>query len=194
MIKRTAVLFSFAAVLMLTAGTLDAKPARFGIDMSHSKVGFAIDHLVINKTFGAFKTVDSTLLFDKDAPETLKVDVSIDVASVDTDNEKRDKHLLAADFFDAAKFPKITFKSNKVWKKDGEYFVRGTLTMHGVSKEINIPFKVKGPITDPWGMIRLGIEGKVTLNRKDFGVNGGGAMVGDTVDVFLNLEFVSKKK
>src|SRR6185295_3137577 len=121
-------------------------------------------------------------------------------ASIDTNVPDRDKHLRSADFFDVEKFPEITFKSKSI-KATGKdaYNVTGTLTMHGVSKEVTLPVTFQGEAKDPWGNTRAGFGTSTTLNRKDYGIvwnkalDAGGALLGDEVKVEINLETVKKK-
>lgn len=184
-------------------GMAESLPAgdfiEYQLDKAHSSVSFTIRHMMVSKVRGNFGDFDLTLKENvKDIGKSV-VDVTIKAGSIDTGNEKRDNHLRSADFFDAAKFPEITFKSKGV-KKDGDnYVLSGTLTMHGVSKEIDIPFEILGRLTDPKGNKRIGIEGSAKLSRKDFGLkwnrtlDKGGVVVGDTVKIEILLEGISRK-
>src|SRR6185369_4317390 len=113
--------------------------------------------------------------------------------------KQRDDHLRTADFFDAAKFPTITFKTTKVEKKDGQVTLVGDMTMRGVKKEVRLPVTMSGPVKDQQGNMRVGLEGKLTLNRKDFGINynavleNGAAMVGEEVAIEIDVEAVLQK-
>lgn len=158
-------------------------------DAAHSSVGFAIKHLAVSTTRGEFDKIEATLTGDPKKPASLVAEVTIQVASVNTKNEKRDEHLRAPDFFDAAKFPTITFKSEKVEVKGGKNVMVGTLTMHGVAKKVEIPFELSGPVVDPWKQTRVGLEGAFTLNRQDYGVAGGVPAVGDEVKIEISTEF-----
>src|SRR5262249_15611538 len=122
---------------------------------------------------------------------------SVKTASVDTNEPKRDTHLKSPDFFDVEKFPAMTFKSTRVVKKsDTQFDVTGTFTLHGVSKEITLTVTLVGFVKDPWGNERVGFETKTALNRKEFGLvwnktlDGGGLLVGDSVDVAITIEAV----
>jgi polyisoprenoid-binding protein YceI len=97
--------------------------------------------------------------------------------------------LRAPDFFDAAKFPTITFKSEKVEVKGGKNYMVGTLTMHGTPKKIEIPFELTGPVEDPWKQTRIGLEGALTLDRTEYGVAGGVPAVGKEVKIDISSEF-----
>ena len=149
---------------------------------------------------GRFGNFEGTLQIDPAKPEASSVTFTIKAASISTNDDKRDTHLRSPDFFDAEKFPDITFKSTKVAPagKD-KYDVTGTLTMHGVSKEITLPVAFLGYAKDPWGNERAGFDLSTKLNRKDYGINwnkvldAGGTMLGDDVDVSVSLETVKKK-
>jgi polyisoprenoid-binding protein YceI len=170
---------------------------KWNLDTVHSHVGFSVRHLMISKVNGHFKVWSGTLVTDEANPANSSVEVEIDAASIDTREEKRDEHLRSADFLDAAKYPKITFKSTKVAKADDDrYNVTGTLTIHGVSKEVVLDTEFAGRQKDPWGGERSGFSAKTTINRQDFGLTfnmpleGGGVMVGDKVTITLEIEAV----
>jgi polyisoprenoid-binding protein YceI len=189
-------LFAAAALSLLAA--LPMKAETFAIDAGHSEVGFQVRHL-ISQTRGRFNEFSGTVNLDAKNLTGSTVDFTIKAASIDTNAPDRDKHLRSADFFDTDKFPEITFKSKSI-KTTGKdtYAVTGTLTMHGVSKEITLPVSYLGQAKDPWGGTRAGFEAETTLNRKDFGivwnkaVDNGGVLLGDDVKVSINLETVKK--
>lgn len=174
------------ASLLLVAG---AQAQSWNFDASHSDVAFAIKHLAVSTVHGGFDKVDGKLTGDPTKPTSLAAEVTIQVASVNTKSEKRDEHLRSPDFFDAAKFATITFKSEKVEVRAGKNVLLGTLTMHGVSKKVEIPFDLSGPVVDPWKNNRIGLEGAFTLNRQDYGVAGGAPVVGDEVKIEISAEF-----
>ena len=168
-------------------------------DLPHSSIAFKISHMVVSKVKGHFNDFSVTIKEDPEDITKSSVAVVIKTASIDTGNERRDNHLRSADFFDAEKYPEITFHSNRIEKKGDKYVAEGTLNMHGVSKEITIPFEITGKIKDPWGNTRAGIEASTKLDRKDYGLNWnktldkGGLMVGNEVKIEILLEVVSKK-
>jgi polyisoprenoid-binding protein YceI len=191
-----AVAFALAVAPALAFG----QTSTWSLDPVHSHAGFSVRHMVISNVHGEFSKISGTLILDEKDVTKSSVEASIDVASVDTREPKRDEDLRSANFFDVAKFPTITFKSTKVEKagKDG-LKVTGDLTMHGVTKPVVL--KVTGPtpeVKDPWGMTRRGISATTKLDRKDYGVSfsavleGGGAVVGNEVNVEIEAEFIKK--
>ncbi|MCX6996744.1 MAG: YceI family protein [Kiritimatiellaeota bacterium] len=193
MSKRAAAVILGAAAL-LAAGSAPA--ATYQVDPVHSQVGFAVQHLVISEVHGVFKEFSGTVEYDGSDPATLKVNGQVKVTSLDTRNEQRDTHLRSKDFFDVAQFPAATFASTGAVKRGDQIVIQGKLTLHGVTKAVELPIKLAGPIKDPWGKLRLGIKASGTLNRQDFGVkwsqklDSGGLVVADEVEVTLNVEAV----
>ncbi len=169
---------------------------KYAIDPVHSSVGFSIRHLLISNVKGDFNEFSGTIEFDEADITKSSVDVVIKTASIDTDNVNRDQHLASADFFDAEKFPEITFKSSKIEKSENGLTMTGLLTMHGVTKEIIIPFEFIGKVKDPMNNEVVGFEGKTTLDRKEFGItwnktlDEGGLALGNEVKIELNIEAV----
>ena len=187
-----------ALVLALGFGTVSAQ-GTYGIDSSHSSVGFKVRHLV-SKVSGGFNEFDGTIVSDVGNLDASSVEFTIQATSIDTKNEKRDGHLRSADFFDVEKYPEITFKSSKITKIDGDSFaVAGTLTMHGVSKEITLTVDFLGEMT-AMGGTRAGYELTTSLNRKDFGISwnraldAGGFVLGDDVEISIDLEVIKQEK
>jgi polyisoprenoid-binding protein YceI len=190
--------------LTAAAALLAASPAlaadTWVIDKNHSEASFQIRHLM-SKVRGYFKDYAGTISVDPAKPESATVEFTLKTASIDTANEGRDKDLRSANFFEVEKFPEITFKSTKV-KAAGKdkYDVTGTLTMHGVAKEVTLPVQFLGFGKDPWGNEKAGFSTDVTLNRKDFGIvwnktlDTGGALLGDDVLVSFNLQAAKKKE
>jgi polyisoprenoid-binding protein YceI len=160
-------------------------------------VGFKVRHLV-SKVSGEFTDFDGTFVVDLEKLGQSEVEFTIKTASIDTKNEKRDQHLRSPDFFDAETHPEITFKSSKITKIDNDSFaVAGTLTMRGVSKEITLSVDFLGEMT-AMGGTRSGWELTTTIDRMDFGVSwnraleGGGAVLGDDVEVNIALALVKQ--
>jgi polyisoprenoid-binding protein YceI len=185
--------------LALLAFASSAFAADYALDTAHSKVGFSVAHLVISSVDGRFSDFAGTVSYDAEDITKTSVSVSIKTASINTDNEKRDGHLRSPDFFDAEKFPEITFSGDKVVKKDKGHVVVGKLNMHGVEKTIELPFEIKGPINSR-GKGLIAIQAHMTLGRKDFGLTWsktmetGGLVVGDEVTIELILEATEQKE
>jgi len=170
---------------------------KWNFDLVHSHVGFSVRHLMISKVNGHFKVWSGTLETDEANPGAGNVTVEIDAASIDTREPQRDEHLRSADFLDATNHPKITFQSSKVVKvEDDRFNVTGILTIRGVGREVVLDTEFAGRQKDPWGGERVGFSAKTSIDRKDFGLtfnmplDGGGVMVGDKVNITLEIEAV----
>lgn len=190
-LKTTIILL--AALVVAAARPVSAADA-YDIDFAHSSVAFSVKHMMVSNVKGSFDKFTGTISYDPDNIENSAVQFSIDVSSVNTRNERRDNHLRSADFFDAANHPEITFKSDKISKKGDGYVATGTLVIHGVSRKIDLPFVLNGPVATPRGKMVLGVEADHRLNRKDFGLewnrtlDNGGVLVSDEVKIEINLE------
>ncbi len=168
----------------------------YSVDKAHSSIGFTVSHLVVSKTTGNFNDYDGQIQFNPDDLANAKFDFTVKVAGIDTKNEGRDKHLKGADFFDAEKYPDIVFKTSKVELQSGnDYLVTGELTMKGVTKELQLPVKIAGPVPNPMGGGQvLGIESHFVINRQDYGVSwnktmdNGGVVVGNEVQIAVMIE------
>lgn len=182
-----------AALSVSIAGGVSAAD-QYGIDIVHSSIQFSVKHMLISNVKGTFDKFDGVIKYDPENIANSSVEVTIDVASINTKDQKRDDHVRSEEFLDASKHPNITFKSNKIVKKDDGYVAVGTLTIRGVSKEVELPFVLNGPITNPWGQTVIGIEIEFKLNRQDYGVkwnktmDSGGLVVGDDIKIEINLE------
>src|SRR5689334_6616848 len=145
-------------------------PEVYAIDKVHSEAAFQVRHLV-TKVRGRFTDFEGQVRIDRDRPEESSVAFSIDAASVDTDVADRDTHLKSPDFFDVAKYPRITFASSAIRPRgDDRYDVTGTLTLRGVAREVTLPVTFLGSARDPWGNERVGFELETKLDRKDYGI------------------------
>jgi len=165
------------------------------IDRAHSDIFFTVRHMVITKVRGRFLKWDGTLVLDEQDLSKSRVEVSIDAASISTSDEKRDGHLRSADFLDAEKFPKLTFKSTKVEKVSGDRLkVTGDLTIRDVTKSVTLDVEQLGKAKDPWGNNKIAFNGKVAIQREEFGakwnqaLEAGGVLVGKQVDIDLELQ------
>jgi polyisoprenoid-binding protein YceI len=190
-------------IITCAVGALIASTAlasdTYKVDPAHSSVNFSIDHMVVNTVHGRFRQFEGTISVDPDNNNALTAaNGTIQAKSIDTDIDKRDNHLRSPDFFDAEKFPTITFESTEV-KKDGNTQVLvGKFTMHGVTKDVSLPFTLKGPIKSPMGGSVMGLEINAKINRKDYGltwnkvIEAGGLMVGEDVTIQINAELVKQ--
>jgi polyisoprenoid-binding protein YceI len=184
----TAVLTSFC----LSSGVRAAD--SYKIDPTHTVVGFSVKHMVINKVKGRFTEFSGTVVLESNAIQQAKG--IIESKSVDTGIAARDTDLRSASFFDVTKYPTITFTSKRVEKRGEDTVLIGDYTMHGVTKELALPFTLSGPIKDPWGNRRIGFEARAKLNRKDFGLTynkaleTGGLVVGEDIEIEINAEAV----
>ncbi len=187
---------TFAAVLIMAAAATAAD--TYKIDPVHSRVEFTVRHLVIANVRGNFTDFSGTIVYDPIDLAKSSVDVTIKSASISTGNPDRDKHLKSPDFFDAEKFPEITFKSDRIEKKGEKFVAVGKLTMRGVTKEVTIPFEYLGTAKDPYGNFRIGFEGATSVNRQDYGISwnkaldNGGVLVGDEVKIELGVEAIKQ--
>jgi polyisoprenoid-binding protein YceI len=181
-----------AAVLALAA--VPAGGATYSIDKTHSEASFQVRHLV-TQTRGTFGDFSGTIQFDHQNPQNSVVEFTIEAATIDTAVPDRDQHLRSADFFDVARYPRITFRSTRIAPSaNGTFLVTGQLTMRGVTKEITLPVTYAGEVRDPWGNTKAGFSTETTLDRKDFGIvwnaalDQGGVLLGDQVKISINLE------
>jgi len=170
----------------------------WAIDPVHSRVGFAVKHMGIATVRGGFESFAGTLRSGDD-PASVTMTLTIDVASIDTSDEKRDAHLRSPDFFDAEVYPTLTFTSTEITPIDDETLrVAGDVTMHGVTRPIELEAVVQGTDTDPWGNQRIGLEIAGQLNRGDFGMTfnqalgSGNVLVSDRVKLSLDVSLVEQ--
>jgi polyisoprenoid-binding protein YceI len=176
--------------------TTTTQAATFTIDPVHSHVEFAIRHLMLSKVRGRFSTVSGSLALEADGtPAAVNADIEVD--SIDTRDAQRDGHLKSPDFFDAATFTHIRFASTGVTKDGDKIHIAGNLEIHGVTQPVVLKAEFLGRATDPWGKKRVGFEATTTINRKDFGMSfnqaleTGGVMLGETVEIDLQIEAVA---
>jgi len=187
---------------MILAIPYAAVASTWNIDPDHSNLGFKIKHLMVSNVKGNFEKFSGAVeINDKDMTKS-KVEVTVDTNSVNTNVKKRDDHLRSADFFDVAKYPTMTFVSKKVTVVGPDKLkVIGDFTLHGVTKEVMLD--LEGPTAeskDPWGNTRKGATATTKINRKDFGLmwnqalETGGVLVGDEVDITLEVEMIKKQQ
>ena len=173
----------------------DYRVGTWKLDPTHSELSFTVRHLAISKVRGVFRDFDVTVVAPED-PAGLSVEATVEVASVDTNQQARDNHLRTSDFFLVEEHPTMTFRSTRI-QNDGEQFtLNGELTLRGVTRSVLLRGEASELITDPWGAARLGVTASTTLNRRDFGVNwnqaleAGGFTLGDEVKVEVELQLV----
>lgn len=197
--KTTAKIILAIAFGLFVNITLNAQ-TKWNLDNSHSKVGFTVTHLVISEVDGNFKSFTGTMTAAKPDFTDAQIEFSVDVASINTDNEQRDNHLKSDDFFNAEKYPKMTFKSILMKKiNDKQYELFGNLTIRDVTKKVKFTVTYGGTVKDPWGNIKAGFKATTTINRKEFGLKwgavteAGGAVVSDEVTINIGAEFNQEK-
>ena len=195
-------MFRFISSLLLTVliTTGPALGATYSIDKAHSTVGFKIRHLV-GQVRGVFADFEGAFDFDEKNPSKSKGSVTIQTASINTQESKRDEHLKSVDFFDASKFPVMKFESAKVSKKGkDELELAGNLTIRDVTKPVKLNVLMGGIAKDPWGNTRSGFSATAKINRKDFGIvwnktlDAGGLLIGDEVFITIEIEAIEKKE
>jgi polyisoprenoid-binding protein YceI len=175
-----------------------AEAATWKVDQAHTTVGFSVKHL-FTRVQGRFDEFEGTIDFSPENPKAAKVSGTIQAASINTNNAKRDKHLRSDDFFDVEKYPTLSFESTGVpeVEEDGGAsagVVEGNLTIHGVTKSVVIEVAYIGQGADPWGNVRAGFTAELEINRKDYGLNWnevletGGVLVGDTITIQIDVE------
>ena len=170
---------------------IDDITGDYTIDTSHSRLGFVARHAMVTKVRGQFGAFEGTARIDEANPSSSKVDLTIQVASVDTGSADRDGHLKSGDFFDVETYPTITFTSTEVKRDGSDWAVTGDLTIKDVTKPVTIEFEHTGSARDPFGNLRVGFEGETTINRKDWGLTWNAALEtgGVLVSEKIKLEF-----
>lgn len=185
---------------VLTALPALANAATWKIDPDHAFIEFKVRHLMVSSVKGVFTNVDGTIEADDADLAKARVSVTIDTASIDTNNAKRDEHLRSPDFLDVAKFPTMTFVSKQVLLDNGKVGkVIGDLTIRGTTREVTLDISEFTPaFKDPWGLLRRGATATAAINRKDFGLTWnkvletGGVAVGDEVRISLDIELIGQ--
>lgn len=195
--KHTAALVSLAIGIFSPAASL---AANWDIDQAHSIATFSVRHMMVSNVRGAFGGIKGTVEFDEKNPAKSKVDISIDVSTIDTRDAKRDRHLKSAAFFDTAKHPKMTFKSKRITKNGKGWKVVGDLTIRGVKKEVTLDAEVSKAMKSLSGKTVVGVHATIKINRQDFGVSwnktldAGGILVSNEVKITIDLELVKNTK
>ncbi|HSQ46561.1 MAG TPA: YceI family protein [Lutibacter sp.] len=187
--KKLSILIAVFGISLMSA------QSKWNIDASHSAIRFAVDHMVISEVEGIFSTYEGSIITTKADFSDAKINFTVDVNSVNTDNAKRDEHLRGADFFETEKYPKMTFVSTSVQKTgENKYNLKGKLTLHGVTKEITLAMTYGGTTKDPWGNTKAGLKVTGVINRTDFGLKynsvleAGSLMIGEEVTITAKVE------
>ncbi|MCU7821033.1 YceI family protein [Kitasatospora sp. DSM 101779] len=171
------------------------------LDLAHSRIGFVARHAMVTKVRGSFQKFDGTARLDGSDPSRSTAQVVIRTESIDTGVEQRDQHLRTNDFLDAPNHPEITFRTSSVEPRSAtEYRVTGDLTVKDTTRPVAIDFEYTGNAVDPYGNLRVGLEGSVTISRKEFGVTwnaaleGGGVLVGDKIVLEFDLSAIKQSR
>lgn len=183
-----------AAFATLISGLAIAQ-SNYVLDKSHSRIGFEISHLAISSVDGNFKDYQGTIVWDDKDLSKSKMNVTIQAASINTDADKRDEHLRAPDFFDVAKYNTIQFQSSKITSQGGnKYLAQGALTLRGVTKNVQIPFTMAGPIQNPYKQTLRAFKGSFTINRLDYQIGSAipAAVVGNEVTISITAEAIQQ--
>jgi polyisoprenoid-binding protein YceI len=187
----------FAVMIFSMTGQSQTK---WNLDNSHSNVKFTVTHLLISEVDGHFKTFEGSMAASKPDFTDAKIEFSVDVNSISTDNEMRDNHLKGDDFFNAEKFPKMKFSSLEFKKiNDKKYELTGNLTIRDVTKKVKFDVVYGGQTKDPWGNQKVGFKAQTTVNRLEYGLKwntlteAGGAVVGPEVEITINVAFAKEK-
>ena len=183
---------------MTTATATDTTnlTGTYTLDPAHSTIGFVARHAMVTKVRGSFDDFEGTIVVDGSNPSASTAAVTIQAASIDTRNADRDAHLKSNDFFNMDEFPEITFASTAVTSDGDDYTLTGDLTIKGVTKPVTIDFEFTGAATDPFGNHRIGFEGSVDVNRKDWGIEWnapletGGVLVSEKVKLTFDVSAI----
>jgi len=196
--RTTALLAAALAVGVLAPAAAQspaAAPHTWTIDQSHTTAGFSVKHMMVTNVHGTFGKVEGTITYDGADVSTIAADITIDAASINTNNERRDTHLRSADFFDVENHPTLTFRSKRVEEVgDGRFRLIGDLTMRGVTKEVALDVEGPSPVINAGRVFKVGASASTTINRQDFGLTwnrmleAGGVTVGDEVKITLEIE------
>lgn len=182
--------------------TTQNRRTRWEIDPTHASAGFRVRHLMLAHVRGELGPVTGSAIIDEADPARSQVEASIDVRGIDTREAKRDEHLRSADFFDVERYPTVTFRSTDVRRGKGDaWLLTGELGIRGVTKPITLEIDELPPaVKDPWGNVKRGVTARGKLNRKDYGLTwnvaleAGGMLVGENVDIELEIELTQSKE
>jgi polyisoprenoid-binding protein YceI len=197
---KNSIKFLFVVALAVCISSIAGAQDKWNLDKAHAGVKFTVTHMLISEVEGSFKTFDGSMTASKPDFTDALINFTVDVASISTDNEMRDKHLKSDDFFNAEKFPKMTFKSSSFKKvSDKKYELTGDLTIRDVTKKVKFDVTFGGTMLDPYGNTRAGFKATGTINRLDYGLKwnklteAGGAIVSSDVNLVISAEFTKGK-
>ncbi len=197
---KTTIRIIIAILIVISFGSKSNAQATWNLDPNHTNVKFTATHMVISEVDGHFKTFAGSMTASKPDFTDAKIDFTVDVASITTDNDMRDNHLKSDDFFNAEKFPKMTFKSVSMKKISGnKYELTGDLTIRNITKRVKFAVVYGGTVKDPYGNTKAGFKATTTIDRLGFGlkwnslIETGGAVVGKDVVININAEFTLAK-
>lgn len=183
----------------MTTTANNSSPARWTIDPSHSSVGFSVRHMMITNVRGEFQRLAGEVRFDPGDLDASEVTATVEAASINTREAKRDEHLRSADFFDAERFPALTFASKRIARTGDGYEVVGDLTIRDVTREVRLAVEdVTAEHADPWGNRRIGASAKTKIRRSEFGITWnaalelGGVLVGDEITITIEVSLVKR--
>ena len=192
--------FLLPVMLIFSMINMGSAQTKWALDNAHTGIKFTVSHLVISEVDGSFKTFTGSMTASKEDFTDAQIDFSVEVNSISTDNDMRDKHLKSDDFFNAEKFPKMTFKSISFKKLSPKaYELYGNLTIRDVTKKVKFHVTYGGTVKDPYGNIKAGFKATTTIKRLEYGLKwnnlteAGGAVVGNDVTIVLNAEFAKEK-
>lgn len=194
-------LLTLGLIFLLHGHSLEAKPTKLKLDKTHSQVEFSVKHLGISKVGGKFLKFNTEVVWDEEDPSQSSIKGEIDVTSIDTGNKRRDNHLRSGDFFNAKKYPTITFESTSITASEDdedEFVVSGKLTVKDVTKDITFRLEVVGQVKGPRGKTRTAMEAELKINRFDYNVKwdnklkDGNLIVDETVKIEILTQFISK--
>ena len=182
------------AALAVALISAPAQAQEYRVDPSHAQVGFRVKHLGLANVRGGFNDIRGQLNYDAADPTRSQVSVQIGAASIDTNVERRDEDLKSANFLDVATHPQITFVSRSIERAGDQWIAHGDLTLHGVTKPVALPFVFTGPSKSPGNIERIGVEGELTIDRREFGITSdrmfeNALVAGNEVHITLNVEF-----
>lgn len=180
---------------MSTTETVNVVAGTWDVDPVHSDVSFAVRHMMVSKVKGRFGSFTGEIVTGDDLLDS-SVTASIDLNSVDTNNDQRDGHIRSADFLDVANHPTLTYRSTGVRRNGADYVVDGELSLHGVTRPVELYVEFSGTGPDTYGGTRVGFSATATINRSDFGIDinmpldGGGVVIGDKIQIAIEIEGV----